>query len=169
VTLQQVYLAEKKLVRGFTWSADGRDLRTSAPLSIGEVVVEGLEVHIRTTKPLADRDVHFMLLVSHGPNSKQLLERVCWRPKTPHNNKGRGPSKYRHKILDKSHVHDMFLNWDPVSDQMISQDLNIALPIDIDSCSVHEAFEISMRRFNVSWSGITFTPPPWERDLLDGE
>lgn len=169
MNLREIYLAEKKLARNFTWSADGRDLRASAPLQIGEVVVEGLQVLIRATKPLVDRDVHFMLRVAKSPTDIQLLERVCWRPKTPHSNKGKGPVEHRYQILDKSHVHDMFLNWDESTDRMKSGNLSVAVPIDIDHLEVHEAFETCMRRFNIAWDQMSFPPPPWERDLLDGE
>jgi len=162
-----LYLAEKRLVRDLTWKGEGRGLVARSPLAIGSTTIEGLELMVRATTPLPDRDVRFMLRLSKSPSDIHLLERVCWRPKKPHNNKGLGPEEYRYVVQEGSHVHDMFLNWDEETDKMNEANLPVAVPALIDGFSVEAAFEFALARFNIDPEGFNFEPPPWERGLFD--
>jgi hypothetical protein len=165
--LKQLFEAKKSFAAPLEWVSSDRDLRISCPLNIGAVTIEGLEFLARTSKHQIDRDVHFMLRAQGSRKVIHLIERICWRPKTPHNNRGRGPAELRFRTQTTAHAHSFRLNWLDQEDRMDDGNLPLAEPVEIDHLDVSAAFAFAADRFNIAFDGVCFPPPPWEGDLFN--
>ncbi|WP_149037340.1 hypothetical protein [Hirschia baltica] len=167
--MKQIYEAEKELQGELCWFESDGVLRLSCSLAIHGVLLEGLELYARTNVEDVDKDVVFMLRTGSKKSGYELLERICWRPKRPHSNKGRGPKKHRFTLITGGHVHSMYLNWYAEEGRMLKSNLPIAEPLDINSLNIEEVFNTVITRFSIKLIGQKFEAPPWQRDLFDYE
>ena len=165
-SLDQLYFAEKRLATGINWTVYDRDIRARVPLSINDVLLEELTLIMRTPRWRVDEDVHFMLRGGIPGRAAQLLERICWRPSSSHNNRGNGPNEFKFVDLNGSHCHAFEQNYDAVENKMCGK-LRIAVPIEIDSYSFQKAFAYALERFNIKNGGGDCPEPPWEMNLFD--
>lgn len=161
----QLYEAEKTLAQVPTWRLDGRSFVLSAPLDVGGVTFEGLELRGRASCALPQRDVTLQLQYHPPTGPKYLLERLDWRPLKMHNNRAKGPPAYRNRPFRDSHVHPFELNWLADFERMRVRPL--AVPLDREPPSFAEFVAVAEVRFRIQSLATSLGQPSWQVDLFN--
>lgn len=155
---------EKNLGIPIRWSRDGDSLVFVAPLETEGITIEGLQLRGRTKTFYPERDVTFQLEYQGLTHKAEPLARIDWRPFHTHNNKGRGPEKFRFKQQTGSHHHCFAENWNSVFNQMLKHNLPIALPIDPEPQGFVELLAVVRKEFRITDVGA-IEPPQWAATL----
>lgn len=152
------------------WSKpDGADktIKLSAALEVDERTLQGLFLKVRARIDSPSKDISFALTYL-PPGTKRdgvSLDRVDWRPKTPHENTDeRSPSDLFLIEIDGTHRHSFQLNWRPNAGMPLKW-LPIAEPIVPDYqdfTELRNAVGILFRISNID----LISEPVWDRGLL---
>jgi hypothetical protein len=98
--LKQLLEAEKRIRPLPPWRPVdiGGMIRWRADLSIGGATFEGLALHGRTLAKEPGRDVSFTLEQSLAGQQSVQIDRIDWKPLTPHGNTGVGRQEIKWDI-----------------------------------------------------------------------
>ena len=82
-----------------------------------------------------------------------------------HNNRGKGPRKWRFIELSGTHHHRFDLNWDHSQAAILRGELHIAVPLDPDPDNFRALLAVVGKEFRIK--RIQSIPvPPWEPSML---
>lgn len=169
IDLDEIWNADKELSIVPDWKRREKSdfVRLVCPLDVDEITQEGLYFTGSANVYLPDRSVTFQVefLPPRTDPRKGPMARIDWRPRSPHNNKGKGPPEYRMINQTGSHIHAFDLNWNASIKRMRGHNLPIAIPIFTDLRSYSEALDFVENEFRIK--GVTKLPlPPWTSKLL---
>lgn len=152
------------------WSKpEGADkaIKLSAAIEVGESTLQGFFLKARAKADSSNRDISFSMTYL-APGTKRdgvNLDRVDWRPITPHENTDdRAPSHLYLLEITGTHRHSFDLNWRPSSGSPLKW-LPIAEPISPDYQSfeaLRDAIGILFRISNID----LISAPDWDRSLF---
>ncbi len=149
------------------WVEDDQgNFRFSRPLEIDGVTEAGFVLFGRAATSLPGEDVTLGLRWLDMRAGGGHFDRLDWRPKHRHNNKGHGPPEFRHMVIDGTHHHRLADNAAlPVGlAQAMRDNLPIAVPLEPEP-----DWPIFLAEAARCWNIPTLihTPePPWQYDLL---
>lgn len=84
--------------------------------------------------------------------------RIEWRPLKPHNNKNRGPEKYRNVLIKGSHVHPFDLNWNEAPSLVRRGNLPIAVPLPFEPTTFEDFLAFAQDELRISDLGSVQRP-----------
>ncbi|VTZ27192.1 conserved hypothetical protein [Methylocella tundrae] len=149
------------------WDRDAHPtlLKFLAQLSIGGVVIGGLELRGAASKTVENRNVMFQL--EHFPIGKKRtpLFRIEYRPFRTHHNLDFGPPELHWLEIKGTHDHPFEFNFIEQENRMRSGNLPVARPIDPDPNSFEDFLDLCSKRFNIANMGL-IPPPKWQGDLF---
>lgn len=164
IGLEEIWNADKVLSIEPDWKPRPRDsyVRLVSPLDVEGITVEGLRFTASALLRTPQRSVTFQ--IEYLPPKRQPrggpLARVEWKPLRPHNNKGIGPTEYRHTAIVGSHIHPFDLNWNHSAAQLRKGSLPIAVPISESVDTYEEILDFVEKKFKIK--GVSELPhPPW--------
>jgi hypothetical protein len=159
--------ADKTLSTPITWVTDDRgNLRFSRPLDIDGVTEESLLLFGQATHARPGMDVTLGLMWADVTGRGGHFDRLDWRPKHSHSNRGLGPPELRHIVQEGSHHHRLADNASLRMGlaQAIRENLPLAVPLDSDPDWPGFLAEAAAR-----WRihDLVNTPaPPWQYELV---
>ncbi|MFC0633566.1 hypothetical protein [Brevundimonas balnearis] len=164
--LAEMLEAEKRIRPLPAWRPvdSGGRFRWRAEISIGDATVEGLVLHARTLATEPGRDVSFVL--EHGPagQSSVRIDRIDWKPLTPHANKGVGRPEIRWDIYPGSHRHPYYENL-KADGELRTGNLPVAVDIEESLPTFESLVAFVAKIYRIE--GLEFLqPPPWSEDLF---
>jgi len=152
------------------WSKpDGADktIKLSAPLEVEESTLQGLFLKARARINAPDQDISFTLtyLTPGTTRDGVTLDRMDWRPKTPHENldEHSPPNLYLIEI-DGTHRHSFALNWRHQAGRPLKW-MPVAEPISPDYQDFVELRTAVGNLFRISNIDL-ISEPNWDRDLF---
>lgn len=159
--LRRLLEGEKLLAARPTWQRVDRKLSLVVALEEDGVAVERLLLRGRALPDWSDADVSFQLDYRDERGVGGPFERIDWRPKKEHNNRGLGPDQYRHRPISGSQLHPLDLNAAAfVFPEFAQRDLPIAVPLGIEPDSFAGLLRLVAERFRIV--DTTSIPlPPW--------
>ena len=169
-TLRDLVVAEKQIVENKEWSPAGRSLEIKLPLFAGEFAPEGFFFRATAIAALPDEQVTFQLEY-HGveiPGGTGPLCRLEWRPKSTHNNKGKGPADLRFIEQVGTHFHSFEENWSDKNGALLRGNLPVARPIAQDIQDFRDCLALVGNLFGIN-NILVVKTPEWvlERALWD--
>lgn len=152
------------------WSKpDGADknIKLSAAIEVEESTLQGFFLKARARIDAPNEDIS-LTLTYLAPGTKRdgvTLDRIDWRPKTPHENTDdRAPTHLRLLEIDASHRHSFDLNWRPKNGSPLKW-MPIAEPIVPDYQDFAELMLGVGNLFKIS--NIDLIPEPiWDKGLF---
>lgn len=157
--------AIKRLTSSHDWEEiDHNYLSWVGPLDIDGVTILGLQVRLQAHILHPNEAVMAQLEYRPPGGRPQQLIRAEWRPLAPHNNKNRGPSEWKFRQFQQTHVHRFQDNWFPAEERMLNPNLPIAIPIqDVDSYA--KFLDICVQELIIE--NMSIVPmPPWNSRML---
>lgn len=165
--LHTLLVASKTLSSPIAWVEDDQgDFRFSRPLEIEGVTEAGFVLFGRAVTSLPGEDVTLGLRWLDIRAGGGHFDRLDWRPKHRHNNKGHGPPEFRHMVIDGTHHHRLADNAAlPIGlAQAMRDNLPIAVPLEPEQ-DWPMFLAVAAQRWNLP--ALIHTPePPWHNDLL---
>jgi hypothetical protein len=163
VDLAEMMEANKRLALDAGWAVQNEELTFVVPLEIEGATIP---LNLRGKTYLRQPDRNVMLQVEFVPDigKTEPLSRFDWKPFHTHNNRNRGPAKWRFIPLNQTHVHAFNLNWLADDKKMIGKNLPVATPLEADP-SFTEMLAILKQKFKIL-NASEIPPPPWERRLI---
>jgi hypothetical protein len=156
--------SKKTIVVPHDWDDSDRSMVWTSALDISGITVEGLQIRLTAQRELPDEAVMAQLAYRPPKGKPQQLTRAEWRPLSGHNNKGRGPPKYRLLEFRQTHIHRFDDNWVPSESRMFSGNLPIAIPVQ-DFDSYEKFLDFCAYEFNVL--NMAIVPiPSWRPTML---
>lgn len=143
---------------------DGGRFRLQVPLMVDGIVVEGLFLYARCSQSEPGRDVSFMLVNSPTGESRQVIDRIDWKPLTSHLNKNSGPSELRLKLINGTHRHSLYDNL-KLDGEVRSKNIPIAREVDQRLETFESLVDFVQSLYKID--GVKFVPLPlWVEDLF---
>ena len=152
------------------WSKpEGADksIKLSAPIEVEESTLQGFFLKGRARIDTPDADISFTMTYL-PPGTKRdgvTLDRIDWRPKTPHENTDDNAPDHLYLLeIDGTHRHSFELNWRPKIGTPLKW-MPVAEPIVPDYQSFAEILEGVQNLFRIS--NIELIPEPdWDIGLF---
>jgi hypothetical protein len=164
--LPALFQSEKLLAIEPNWAEqDSEGLMVICPIEVEGVAIEGFQFRATAKKRLPDEMLTFQVEYHPPGEPGGPLARIEWRPLSSHNNKGKGPPKWRNKMIIGCHHHRFDLNLKYAPKVLGRGNLPIAVPLDASPTSFFEVLDLVKKEFrinNIEWLGV----PPWEPSLL---
>jgi hypothetical protein len=144
---------------------DSEDLVIVSPLEIDGVIIEGFLFRATAKKRLPEEMLAFQPEYHPAGEIGGPLCRIEWRPLSVHNNKGRGPREWQHRLIIGCHYHRFDVNLRYAEKDLGRGKLPIAVPLDDSPTSFDMLLALVKKEFrinNIEW----IEPPPWEPTLV---
>jgi hypothetical protein len=158
--------SDKTLAIEPNWAErDSEGLAIICPLEIGGVTIEGLQFRATAKKRLPEEMV--TLQVEYHPPAELggPLCRLEWRPISAHNNKGRGPIEWQHRLIRGCHYHPFDVNMEFAEKELRQGNLPIALPLADSPVNFDGLLVLVKKEFRINNIELV-RAPPWEPTLL---
>ena len=163
--LEKLFESQKLLAITPAWTDVGGDvLEIVCPLQIAGTVVQGLQFRLIARKSMADEMVTDQIEYHQHAEGGGPLARIEWKPLSGHNNRGRGPKAWQHRVIQGCHHHSFALNQKYAAKEIGRGPLPIALPLEQSPPKFDELLNLVGKEFritNIEWVEI----PPWEPAL----
>src|SRR5215467_4971249 len=164
--LADLLAQDKKLhLENTQWKRHARtgfdQLEFVAPVSVGGVIRDGLQARVSCRSDLPEEDVHAQLQV-YVPSIAGYahIQRVDWRPPSPHTNNSSAPSRLRFKTY-KTRWYEFGLNRRLGVAGLRQTTTMIARPLPREVESFYELMVLLEDIWKIS--GMSRVPiPPWE-------
>jgi hypothetical protein len=165
--LKTIFEAEKTLAIQPSWVArDSEGLEVICPLAIDDVVIEGLQFRATAKKRLPDEVVTMQVEYHPADEPGGPLARIEWRPLSTHNNKGRGPKEWQHRLITACHYHRFDLNLEFAERQLRrGGNLPVAVPLDKSPANYGDLIVFVKKEFRIVNVELV-AEPPWEPTLV---
>lgn len=166
MTLVELLEAEKDVNPLPSWRpVDPRGkFRWRAEISVNGATVEGLILHGRALAAEPGREVSFTLEHAPAGAPSSRIDRIDWKPLTPHSNKGIGRQEIRFEIYAGSNRHLYYEN--------LTQEGNLRagnLPVAVHIESALPTFDALIafvaQTYKIPRLAL-LPPPPWIEDLF---
>lgn len=156
--------ANKQLAAAAKWTvADERGAtRLTVALECNDPDLTGIELCLRTNANTPDRDVSATLVVSLADHDWRI-ERIDWRPRQPHTNRG-GPAELMGLTVDTS-IHPFEENITCGLAEMQAKNLKLAIPLTPEPKTFDELLDIVRARFHIV-DKPSIPDPPWSPNLF---
>jgi hypothetical protein len=163
--LNSLLIADKTVDTPVSWVEDDQgNFRFSRPLDVEGVTEQGFTLFGRAVAILPGQNVTLGLRWSDGLGRDGNFDRLDWKPKDAHNNRGLGPPNLRHVLIEGSHHHSLSENAGIGLTRALAENLPVAVPLEPEPAWPDFLSLVALR-----WKIPTLVhmpEPPWQNDLL---
>jgi hypothetical protein len=150
-----------KQLAGGEWGVSGSNLELRSYIASGGVTLPDVEFLATAELFIPDERVVLQVHRLSGPGPLRPLARICWRPKTGHENRKVGPHRLHLKEFPGSHIHRLEDNYIALEERMRSENLPVADELPWEPQSYLELLVLAAEEFRIM--NLTQLPlPPWE-------
>ena len=165
--LNSLLIADKTLDTPVSWVEDDQgNFRFNRTLDVDGVTEQGFTLFGRAVAILPGQNVTLGLRWSEGLGRGGNFERLDWKPKDAHNNRGLGPLNLRHVLIEGTHHHRLTDNAELAIGltRAMAENLPVAVPLEPEPAWPDFLLAAALR-----WKIRTLVhmpEPPWQDDLL---